>query len=326
MNKFDYCGPYKEQIHNFIELKQSLGYKYLTEAKHLKSFDSFTHERYPTASSLSKEIVMQWCSKRSYEKQNNVCSRASIIRQFAIYLDDLGLKPYIIPMHYFSNGAKYVPYIFTDNELHRFMKATHQCLNYSQCPNRQLIMPLLFKIIYCCGLRLSEARLLKVGDVDLDRGILSILNSKKDNSRLVPMTDKLTEQCRNFSSILHVDSDSEPYYFPIRDNTPHTAKNIYVNFRSFLWQAGISHHGRGFGPRIYDFRHTFAVHRLKQWSESGKDLLVYLPVLQTYLGHNSFAETAYYLRLTADVYPDIAMKLEAIYPDIIPVLGGEENE
>lgn len=59
---------------------------------------------------------------------------------------------------------------------------------------------------------------------------------------------------------------------------------------------------------------------MKQWVAQGKDLAVYLPVLKTYLGHDSFAETAYYLRLTADVFPDITLKLEGQYPEMIPGL------
>lgn len=58
----------------------------------------------------------------------------------------------------------------------------------------------------------------------------------------------------------------------------------------------------------------------------GKDLAAYLPVLRTYMGHDSFEETAYYLRLTADVYPDISIKLEGCYPDIIPELEGGLDE
>jgi hypothetical protein len=54
----------------------------------------------------------------------------------------------------------------------------------------------------------------------------------------------------------------------------------------------------------------------------GNDLTVYLPILKTYMGHDSFEDTAYYLRLTADVFPDITIKLEGCYPDIIPSLGG----
>jgi len=100
-------------------------------------------------------------------------------------------------------------------------------------------------------------------------------------------------------------------------------RNLYNNFRRFLWRAKISHGGRGKGPRIYDFRHCFAVHCLKNWSEQQKDLAVYLPVLKTYMGHDSFEETAYYLHLTSDVFPEITLKIETRYQGIIPELGGK---
>ena len=46
--------------------------------------------------------------------------------------------------------------------------------------------------------------------------------------------------------------------------------------------------------------------------------MVLIPMMRTYLGHQTFNETAYYLRWTADVFPDIRMKLEECYEDIIP--------
>ena len=68
------------------------------------------------------------------------------------------------------------------------------------------------------------------------------------------------------------------------------------------------------------------MHCLKQWSEQEKDLTVYLPILKTYMGHDSFRETAYYLHLTADVFPSITFKVETYYPGIIPDLKGDGHE
>ena len=39
--------------------------------------------------------------------------------------------------------------------------------NSCECPYRHQIMPVIFPMIYMCGLRPSEARLLRVSDVDL---------------------------------------------------------------------------------------------------------------------------------------------------------------
>jgi len=326
MYEISYEGPFRDHIKGHVELKRAVGYKYDADARHLKRFDTFTLEKYPHATVLTKEIVLDWCCKKTYEAQANQCSRASIIRQFGRYLDAIGIKAYIIPKGYYPAESQYTPHIYTAEELTRFFAETDKCRYCSECRYRHLIMPVLFRMIYMCGLRVSEARLLKVGDVDIENGILTIQHSKKDNSRLVPMSDDLSQRCRRYSERAHPFPVPGNYYFPGFDGKPMTIGNVYKNFRKFLWRSGISHGGRGYGPRVHDFRHTYAVHRLKRWAEQEIDLTAYLPVLKTYMGHDSFKETAYYLRLTADVFPNITMKLETLYPEIIPELEGGADE
>jgi len=326
MNNILYRGPLKDHIQNYIELKKAIGYKYDAEASHLKRFDRFTLEKYPQSVALTKEIVLDWCSKKGYEAQANQCARASIIREFGKYLDSIGVKLYILPKGYYPTEPQYMPYIYTLDELGKFFAETDQCQYCYECPYRHQIMPVIFRMIYMCGLRASEARLLKVADIDLEKGILTINHSKKDNSRLVLMSYSLTERCRFYSKSVHSFPDPEDYYFPALDGKPMTRGNLYHNFRRFLWRARISHRGRGKGPRIHDLRHTYAVHCLKRWSEQEKDLTVYLPILKTYMGHDSFKDTAYYLRMTADVFPDITLKMETHYLDLIPLLEGDSNE
>jgi integrase len=242
-----------------------------------------------------------------------------------MYMEGIGIGAYVLPKGYYPAAQQYVPHIYTGDELQRFFHQTDQCCYVGECPYRHLIMPVFFRMVYACGLRCSEARLLKVEDVDMEAGILSIHHSKKDNSRLVVMSDELTGRCRNYSENVHGLSKGSDWFFPGLNGKPMTVGNIYHNFRRFLWKSGISHGGRGKGPRVQDFRHTHACHCLKKWVIEGKDIAAYLPVLKTYMGHYSFGETAYYLRLTADIFPDISIKLEGCYPDIIPRLEGDDE-
>lgn len=315
MSDYPYKGPFAEHIRSHVQLKQAVGYKYDVEARHLLRFSDFTYHKYPEVTRLTKEIVLEWCSKKEYEAQANQCTRAPIIRQFAVYMDSIGEKAYIIPKGYYP-----------EEELKAFFHETDKCHYVSECPYRHLIMPVFFRMIYSCGLRSSEARLLKVEDVDLETGILTIHHSKDDNSRLVPMSDELTERCRRYFCQVHMLSKETDYFFPGIAGKPMTIGNAYHNFRRFLWKAGISHGSRGKGPRVHDFRHAYACHCLKKWVLQGKDLNAYLPVLKTYMGHFSFEDTAYYLRLTADVYPDISIRLEGSYPGIIPPIEGGSYE
>jgi integrase len=69
---------------------------------------------------------------------------------------------------------------------------------------------------------------------------------------------------------------------------------------------------------VHDLRHTFAVHSLRQIIHSGKDTYVFLPVLSSYLGHVKLSSTEYYLRLTADVFPELLAQTDTICADVIP--------
>lgn len=314
-----FTGPFHKEMKDFISLKRAVGYKYLTEAGILKRFDAFMEQNHPSITVLTKEIVTGWCAKSLHETASNQCSRSSVIRQFAKYLDGLGREAWILPNNYYPAGQQYVPHIYTPDELRRFFSETDKCSYCYEHPYRHLIMPVFFRLLLSCGLRCSEARLLKVEDVDLEKGILSVMDSKNHNSRLVPMPDSMTIRMCAYAQQVHPFPKPERYFFPAFDEKPMTIGNVYKNFRRFLWRAGISHTGDG--PRVHDFRHAYCIYRLKAWAEQDRDLMVLIPMMRTYLGHQTFNETAYYLRLTADVFPDIRLKLDRCYGDIIPDAG-----
>ena len=326
MNNISYNSYFKQELLDYIRLKQAIGYKFYAEAGHLKRFDTFLMEKYPIATLLTKEIICDWCMKRSYEAQSNQNLRASVIRRFAEYLNNLGISAYIIPKSYYSVGKRYIPYIYTPTELEQFFKMADCCSYSHEFPNGQLIMPVIFRVIYLCGLRANEAIMLRVADVDLINGVLTIRMSKNNNNRLVPMSNYLVQICKKYNDKVHLSSTSEDYYFASRDNKPISYGTLYGSFRRFLYKADISHLGKGKGPRIHDLRHTFAVNCLKLFVEKGKDLNAYLPILKTYMGHSSFRETAYYLHLTAYEFPGITLKLEQKYSTIIPQLKGYNDE
>jgi integrase len=127
-------------------------------------------------------------------------------------------------------------------------------------------------------------------------------------------------------------SKPDDWFFPGYNDQPMTIGNVERNHRRFLWKARISHAGRSKipgqtgGPRVHDYRHTFAVHCLKRWVLEGKDLRAYIPVLQAYLGHVCFSDTAYYLHLTTDLFPNITEQVQYALGDIIPKAGDfDEN-
>ena len=65
---------------------------------------------------------------------------------------------------------------------------TDRCHYCSEVPYRHLVMPVLFRMIYACGLRCSEARLLHVEDVDVETGVLQIRDAKGGKDRQLPVS------------------------------------------------------------------------------------------------------------------------------------------
>lgn len=65
-----------------------------------------------------------------------------------------------------------------------------------------------------------------------------------------------------------------------------------------------------------------AVNNLRSWFARGENVGALLPVLQTYLGHSSIGDTAYYLRLTAESYPDLIARVHQAFGDIVPPVTG----
>ena len=164
---------------------------------------------------------------------------------------------------------------------------------------------------------------LSINDVDVERNILKIRDSKNGKERLIPFSESLSEALQDYLKY----RNQRPIVKDIDHLFVHPAGGILTSdiaynwFRKILFRSGISHQGKGAGPRMHDFRHTFAVHSLVSMCEKGLDLYYSLPILSTYLGHQSLAATDKYVRLTAEMYPSLIKSVNKICPHVFPDLN-----
>lgn len=306
-------------IEGYIAEKQAVGYKFEKGVAMLKRFDSFMYSRCLQETGLTKQMVVEWTVRKPNETISTQCARISLLRGLAVYMNRMGYSAYIYPKALVTvDRYAYIPYIFSCDEMKRIFKVCDHYSTNEITPNRHLIMPLLLRILYGCGLRISEAMNLTLEDVDLNKGTLHIRNTKFNKERIVPMAESLMERCREYCKTALIGKLGNSYFFPSPYGGHYSEATIYKLFRDVLLQAGISHLGRGKGPRIHDFRHVFAINCLKKWVVEGKDLNNCLPYLSAYLGHEDLRGSQRYLRLTADLYPDITSKIEKTCSYIIP--------
>ena len=312
-------------IQGYIEEKKAVGYNFGKGAAMLKRFDIFVKSFGLEEVSLPKKLVLEWTKLTPNETVSNQSHRISLLRGLAEYMNRIGYPAYIYPRGLVTiDRYSYTPYIFSEVELLSILNVCDSYPKAAASPYRHLVLPLIMRMLYGCGLRISEALNLSIDDVDLREGTLFIADTKFGKERLIPMSDSLRKRCHDHRmSVLACRAGKDPFY-PSPYGGSYSSSTISSLFRQILWKAGISHSGKG--PRLHDMRHTFAVHCLKKWVLNGRDLSNCLPYLSAYLGHEDMRGSQRYLRLTADLYPDITAKVEESCSWLIPETESNETD
>lgn len=206
------------------------------------------------------------------------------------------------------------PYIYSADELRRLFGAIganrQRAVQFDADTFRTLLL-----VLYGAGLRLGEARNLKLADVDTAESVLTVHDSKFYKSRLVPVGSQLADALRRYAKLRTtrpLPEGSASSFLANRDGTPLVDTTVRYAFFALLHSAGISRNvGAGRQtPRLHSFRHTFAVHRLTSWYRQGADVQTLLPLLSTYLGHKDLSGTQVYLSMTPELLEQASLRLE----------------
>jgi integrase/recombinase XerD len=305
-------------LDEFLGDKRSRGFSYRREASHLLQLDRFLVNAGLAEVALPKLLIEKWLSQTGQRKPSTHRKRVVVIRQLAAFLQRHGCPAYLpllplTPRKELRSAAR----IFSREEMRALFDAADHIPPNPHSPVRHLVVPELFRVLYGCGLRVGEARRLTVADVDLDSGVLRIRQGKFHRDRSVPLAPGLQYRLKQYTNALGVRAPSDPF-FPAPRGRQYGHHGIYCIFRELLEHAGIVHHGRGQGPRLHEIRHTFAVHRLEAWYQAGENLNAKLPLLATYLGHQSMVGTQAYLQLTQTLFSTLTTNLDRAYGHIIP--------
>lgn len=305
-------------LRDFVLEKRAVGYRYACEQHLLERLDRHLIEHDHHEATLPRALLEAWLARTAHERPKTQLARAVVLRQLARFLQRHGVLVELPPSPPRAlQGAPFVARIFSPDEIGRLLAAIDQIAPDARAPQRHRVMPALFRVLYGCGLRLGEALRLRVQDVDLDGGVFTIRQGKFRKDRLVPMSPSLQAHLQRYQ----VDMGARvpgAVFFPAPHGGVYSQHAPYTTFRWMLRVAKIPHGGRGQGPRIHDLRHTFAVRRLETWYRERADLSAMLPVLSTYLGHESLVGTQRYLQLTASLHPDLSSVLEQQYGALIP--------
>lgn len=306
MARYEFQSIFKEEIHRYVEDKSSAGYKAENIRRNLINFDKFCAEEKLSSLYFTKETAERWIKQRDVEGPTTHYSRVNQGKNFLKYLQLKGYDVYV-PRDVRFIGTDFEPHIYTASETEKYFYAVD---HHSSCRNKKdaIQYPVLFRILYCCGTRINETLGIRKKDVDLDKGIILLNETKNNKQRYVVMGDDLCDLMKTFADKCFYQLGEEDFIFTNSNGGRLNQDQIYNSHREFLHQAGIPFLGDGKGPRIHDWRHHMAVYSFKQLADSGMDMYVALPILSTYLGHKTILATERYVRLTMQIFPYIEEK------------------
>jgi len=301
-----------QEIADFLVFKRTLGHPYVRGALMLRSFERFVHQQASPHSPIVLETMVNgWLSRVEGRKSVTIALELGVIRQLCRYRrrsDPHGFVPgrEWAPQPTTSN---FLPYILSGEELHQLIDAAtrHRGCNLGATMLRTLVL-----ILYCTGLRLGEAVRLQLHDVDLER-CLFIVRESKGKTRLVPFRTDLAQVLDNYLAArtrIARRVDDGPLLVRLSgDALPVQVASEAI--RRLLRKVGLKPVKGRVGPRPYDLRHAFAVHRLTDWYRQGLDIHARLPWLSAYMGHDNVLGTEVYLTATAELMALASQRFEA---------------
>jgi integrase len=309
-------------VADLVAVRHAGGYRFTVPERVLRQFaEHCEREGYP-GGSITKEAVDGFLYGR-HLRASTVRRNELALRQLAGHARTVGWHAYLPAAATRVRVRHQVPYVFTDDEVRRLFAAIDS-QRMSSFTNKSMVDPVLFRVLYGAGLRVSEALNLALSDVDTDDGTLKIRDSKNGQGRTIPITGRLTATLGAYLAAAHPAPEPGDHVFYGRaPGRPINQSTIYLRFRGYLTDAGIPHFVGG--PHPHSLRHGFAVANLRRWAKDGADLAVMLPYLACYLGHADLRGTQYYLRLTADAYPEVLTKAEIRFGYVIPAPAQDQS-
>jgi integrase/recombinase XerD len=136
-------------------------------------------------------------------------------------------------------------------------------------------------LIYGCGLRSGELLNLKLTDIPKHRNVIHLRAAKGSKDRLVPLSEKLRTQLREYYKIYK----PKTYLFEGEtEGAPYSKRSLQMVFKRALAQAKLSNIFR-----LHNLRHSYATHLLEAGTNEA--------VIQTLLGHASIKTTTIYTKV-----------------------------
>lgn len=305
-------GPLAKEFDRFTKIMKGLG-KYDDHFWLMGRLDKFLADRHPHTKALSKEILSEWFDSFAHLSPVTQQGYRSAIFLLCKFLRGLNTQNSGREQFAVIRRPNFRPHVFSKEEVIKLMAETRLMRPMPKDPLRPRTFELVVALLFSCGLRIGEVISLDVGDYDPREGVLKIRKTKFGKTRLVPASSSMRRMIDDYlerRNEIAVPTNSESALIWSPYNGRPSREFMKIALMRLMRKAGIKPlHGRC-GPRIHDLRHSFAVHRLLEWYQEGKDVPLLMPSLSTYLGHINIQSTQHYLQYMPEVLMEANRRFE----------------
>ena len=192
-----FSSNFAQSINAMLEYRVALGLAQKALEANLIRFDRYCIENYPEANILSKDIVFGWIEFQQKHYPKSIPAMAMTIRYFANYLCAIGQEAYTLPEGLYPLKSTFTPFIFSDKEMSAIFLAIDNLPRKTKS-TEAVVAPVMFRLIYTCGLRANEGRELLRENIDLNTGEIKVVKTKRKKERLVVMSDDMLALCKRY--------------------------------------------------------------------------------------------------------------------------------
>jgi len=286
-----------DALAQYIAVRRALGAKLPEPPRTLGRFIEFLKEQ--GTEFITTELALRWAMRPQGVQRGTWARRLSMVRRFAIWLHAIDPRTQVPPARLLSGRRRRnPPHIYSTEEVRQLM--TEASKLQSRRGLRAHTYTMIIGLLATTGLRPGEVLALTQPDVDLKSGILFIRESKHGKSRFVPVHDSTRQALAEYArrrdkSATQIRSSA---FFPAESGRPLRPNAVRRTFAKLSVVVGLRAPAAtrriGHGPRLQDFRHTFATRTLLNWYRVGVNVERELPTLSTYLGHSDVTHTYWY--------------------------------
>ena len=190
---YTYSSSIADDIRSFIAFRRALGYTVSPSQECvLSNLDRYCLENHPGEAVISRDMFTGWMRRREGERKNSSHNaRLYVLNSLARYQRMLGRDAYADDGQMRLKAARYEPFIFTDDELSMLFRTADSLEPTVRNDTRHLVLPVMLRLIYCCGLRPDEVRNIRISDLDLHDRTILIHKPKNRKDRKVLMSKDL---------------------------------------------------------------------------------------------------------------------------------------